>query len=328
MPMVDQYSDAAFGLLIKQAERMPAFADFVKQADIESGERAQLPDTAFAWPEERKFPIHSDKHAALSYAYATGQAEVPPAVVTRIKEALEVYNIPSTTFTVQATKVASEDFWLLPDLRLFPIHTKEDIKTAEVRLLSEIHKLDLEHRATACTNLVKKASELGADLHPKMRQFAGMVVSSTKFASEWLDARASATKDDTIKAAYHTLASDMRKQGAEIKDRDQLIKVAAVIAELDEKAGLAKHYDRKLPDPLLTVFNTQKEAATSVDVNGTMIPLSKLAALPSTFWEDLGGPELSREICPGGVCDPSKIAMIVDTLPLDLRVILASQVGR
>ena len=62
-----------------------------------------------------------------------------------------------------------------------------------------------------------------------------------------------------------------------------------------------------------------------VDLNGTMVPLSKLAALPSSFWEDLGGRELSDELCPGGKMDNSKLAMIVDTLPLDLKVILKSQ---
>jgi hypothetical protein len=324
---IDQFNDAAFGLLIKQAERMPAFGEFVKQADIESGERETLPATAFAWPEERRFPIHTDKHAALSYAYSLAQPEVPVHVVTRIKEALEVYSVPFTTYEVVTSKVAAEENpWLLPDLKLFPVRTKEDVKTAEFRLINGISKLDLEHRATACSNLVKKAQELGAELHPATLQFAGMVVSSTKFAAEWIDVRANQTKDTAIKQAYAKLASEFRKQGSEVKDRDQLIKLASVIAELDEKAGFTKHYDRKMPDPLLTIFNTSKEAASSVDVNGTMIPLSKLASLGAPFWQDLGGKELSDEIYPGGVCDPAKLAQVIPTLPLDLQVILQSQV--
>jgi hypothetical protein len=323
---IDQFNDAAFGLLIKQAERMPAFGEFVKQADIESGERETLPVTAFAWPEEKRFPVHTDKHAALSYAYSLAQTGVPVHVVNRIKEALEVYAVPSTTFEVTTLKVAAEEIpWLLPDLQLFPVRTKEDVKTAELRLINGISKLDLEHRATACSNLVKRAQELGADLHPATLQFAGMVVSSTKFAAEWIDVRANQTKDTAIKQAYAKLAQEFRKQGSEVKDRDQLIKLASVIAELDEKAGFTKHYDRKMPDPLQTVFNTTKEAASSVDVNGTMIPLSKLAGLPSSFWSDLGGKELSDEICPGGKTDMGKLATVVETLPLDLKVILQSQ---
>lgn len=324
----DQYSDPAFGMLIKQAARMPAFADFVKEADIESGERTTLPDTAFAWPDQRHFPIHTEKHAALSYAYASTQKSVPAPVVDRIKEALEVYGVDLKIFEpVQEKVAATNDHWLLPDLKLYPVRTKEDVKTAELRLLSDIPKLDLEHRVTACTNLVKKASDLGAQLHPDTMQFAGMVVSSTKFASEWLETRATMAKAPEVKQAYAKIASEMRQHGVEIKDRDTLIKVASVIAELDEKAGFVKHYDRKMPDAMKTIFNTTKESASSVDVAGRMIPVSKLAGLPASFWGDLGGPELENELAPGGKVAVEKLATVVDTLPLDLKLILRSQLG-
>lgn len=328
MSTVDQFRDAAFAVLVKQATRMPAFAEFVKEADIDGNEAATLPDSAFAWPEERRFPIHSDKHAAVSYAYALNQS-VPAHVVGRIKEALEIYNVPETIFAVTSEKVASDDtVYLLPDLKLFPVQTAADVKIAERHLLENFTKLDLDHRATACVNLVKTASDHGVTLHPSTQQFAGMVVSSTKLASDWLDARSNRTKDVTIKAGYAKLAAEMRKHGPEIKDRDTLIKLASVIAELDEKAGLVKHYDRKLPDAIATIFNTQKEAASSVDLGGgSMVSLKKLASLSADFWRDLGGKELSDEVAPGGVVDPSKLAMIVETLPLDLRVILRSQLG-
>lgn len=325
---IDQYNDPAFGMLIKQAERMPAFGDFVKEADIESGERNTLPDSAFAWPEEKRFPLHTDKHAALSFAYAKVQPRVPPHVMQRIKEALDVYGVQNEIFAETGVKQAafSDDAWLLPDLKLYPVLEASDVKVAELRVLNDIPKMDLDHRAIACTNLVKKAQEFGVQLHPETLKFAGMVVSSTKFASEWLEARSTAAPTSALKEAYAKLASEMRKQGEEIKDREKLVKVAAVIAELDEKAGFVKHYDRKMPDAIRTVFNTVKEAATSVDVAGRVISLAKLAALPASFWEDLGGMELSREVAPGGKVDSSKLAAVVDSLPLDLKLIIKSQV--
>ena len=326
MPIVDQFSDPAYGVLVKQASRMPAFAAFVKEAEIDSREGPELPRTAFAWPESRKFPIHSEKHAAVSYAYSLDQ-DLPAPVRARLDEALEAYGVPKAIFEVAGVKEATAPppDYLLPDDKLFPLRTREEVKTAEVRFLLEFAKLRLDERATAAGNLVKRAAELEVSLHPATLQFAGLVVSSSKFACDWLLARAGAAKDESHKAAFAKLARELRTRGPEISDRASLVKVASVIAELDEKAGLVQHYDRKLPDPLRTVFNTTKEANSSVDLNGTRVPISKLSALPPAFWEDLGGPELSREIAPGGQIDPAKLATVVETLPLDLKLVLRAQ---
>lgn len=328
--VVDQYSDPSFGFLVRQVKAMPAIEPFVKNASIEAGETDSLPDTAFAWPDQRKFPIHSAEQATLSYAYSKLAADVPPEVDANLKQALEVYGIPLDIFTSPATeKVAAlaDDAYLLPDMRLFPVTDAASVKYAEQRVLSQITKLSLENRATACGNLVKKADHFKVALHPEVLKLAGFVVSSTAQVRDWLSARAGVLPIDKHlqKVAYEALADGLRHQPAESRDRPGLLKLASAIAELDEQAGLDRHYDRKLPDPLQTVFNTHKVAAEMVDLNGTMVPLSKLAALPATFWEDLGGRELSDELCPGGKMDNSKLAMIVDTLPLDLKVILKSQ---
>jgi hypothetical protein len=327
--IVDQYSDPSFGFLVRQVSRMPALEPFVKNASIESGETDALPDTAFAWPDQRKYPIHTAEQAALSYAYSKLAHALPEAVTTNIKNALEVYEVPLSVFEEVGVKEAalSDDAYLLPDLRLFPVTQAGEVKYAEQRVLSQLTKLDLPHRATVCANLVKKADHFKVELHPEVLKLAGFVVSSTKQVRDWLEARSTALPMSAhlYKAAYEKLAEDLKTQPAESSDRQGLLKLASTIAELDERAGLVKHYDRKLPDPLKTVFNTDKLAAEMVDLDGTMVPLSKLAGLPATFWEDLGGRELSDEICPGGKMDSAKLAMVVDTLPLDLKVILKSQ---
>jgi hypothetical protein len=327
MKVVDQYSDPALGTLFRQLRVMPTLEEFVKEASIESAEADGLPDSAFAWPDQRKFPLHNDKHAALSYAYAQSASGVPAAVMTRIKEALEVYSVPEDVFkTVKVAAVEEPaDAYLLPDLKLMPVKTAEDVKFAERKLHEQLPKLDLEHRALAFGNLVKKADAHGVQLHPGSLKIAGLVVSSMRQTRQWLEARAAATGNDMYKQAFQTLSDALAKHPEESRDRDGLLKLASVIAEIDKKAGLDKHYDRKLPDPLQTVFNTEKEAAATVDLGGKMVPLSKLAALPASFWEDLGGTELSNEIAPGGVVDASKLSEVVETLPMDLKSILKSQ---
>jgi len=75
------------------------------------------------------------------------------------------------------------------------------------------------------------------------------------------------------------------------------------------------------------VFNTEKVAEESIDLAGRSIPLSKLAAMPATFWEDVVGPDMSRELMDKtGAVDMDMVRQIVPTLPLDLKLILKNQV--
>lgn len=326
MNVVDQYSDPAYGTLLKQVSRMPGLEEFVKSASLESKEAEELPESAFAWPEARKFPVHTPEHAALSYAYAKVASVLPAGVETRIKQALEVYGVPEALFeeTKVAAAIDSEDDFLIPDLKLFRVKSAAEVKQAEQKLLANLSKLDLEHRAIACGNLVKKADEHQVQLHPAVMKLAGFVVSSTKMAQDYLEARVNALPESakTYKLAYQTLADGLKGRGAELRNRDGLLKLAGAIADLDEQSGLDRHYDRRLPDALQTVFNTEKIASETVDLGGVMVPTSKLASLPASFWEDLGGAELSNELAPGGHVDQSKLATVLETLPLDLKLIL------
>lgn len=325
MPPVDQFSDPAFGVLFRQVSQMPGLEAFVKTASVDTSEASTLPASAFAWPYERRFPIHTPEHAALSFAYAKVAGELPLFVHTNIDAALTVYKIPPTTFDTVKTAAEVDDQYLLPDLKLFPVKTAAETTRAQHSLLRDITKLDLENRALACANLVKVADAQKVELHPDVLKFAGFVVSSTKLTHKWLEARVQAAPTSLYKQAYQTLADGLKTLPIESKDRPGLLKLAAAIAELDQASGVDRHYDRKLPDALQTVFNTTKEASSTIDICGSMIPMSKLSALPASFWTDLGGSELSDEIAPGGVVDHAKLATVLETLPLDLKVILKSQ---
>ena len=254
--IVDQFSDAAFGTLVKITNEMPTLEAFVKTANIEPSEAAALPDSAFADPDNRKFPVHTAVHAALSCAYSKLASDLPAPVANNIKVACEVFGLKDELFAV--TKTAEAVFnsgdYLLPDLKLLSVKTANEVKRAQVELLGALPKLDLEHRATACANLVKRADEFKVALHPEVQKLAGFVLSSTADLRNWIEARANIAP--TFKTAYQKLADGLKGQPSEIADRTGLLKVANAIAVLDEKSGIDKHYDRKLPDPLRTVFNS------------------------------------------------------------------------
>ena len=166
---------------------------------------------------------------------------------------------------------------------------------------------------------MKRADEFKVALHPEVQKLAGFVLSSTADLRNWIEARANIAP--TFKTAYQKLADGLKGQPSEIAVRTGLLKVANAIAVLDEKSGIDKHYDRKLPDPLRTVFNSTKLASEMLDLGGKQVALAKIAALPSSFWEDLGGKELADEL----TNNPTKLATIVSTLPLDLKRTICGQ---
>lgn len=323
----DQFHDPALSRLANTLQTMPELEDYVKTASMDSAEIEMLPDTAFGWPEERRFPLHSAEHAALSYAYSkTASEKIPAFVASNIKKAMDVYGVPEKLFvTVKIASVENPEDWLCPDLKLFSVKTASEIPVAQNAFLAEYEKLDVPHRKMAAQNLVKRAQVFGKAVHPLVSKVAGMTVSHIPTLREWVSARAAAAVKEEHKSAYQKFAAELQQLPEESRDCHALMKIAQGLGELDQRAQLERYYDRKLPDPLLSVFNTEKIAEDTIDIEGMMVPLRKLQSLPATFWEDLGGPELKNELAPGGKLDPAKIKTVVATLPMDLKRVIKAQ---
>jgi hypothetical protein len=326
MAVVDQFHDPSFALFINLTRGRQALVDRVKEADVKEEELDTLPDDAFAWPEKRAFPVHTPEHAIFSRVYRENTAGVPSHVDKTLKEACEVYGVDEALFARPKLAAAADDpeDYLLPEMRRLPCRNAEQVKVAEQKLLDGYTKLNVENRALACRRLVEKAAAHKVTLNPLMRKLAGFTVSSTDTLRRWVEARVFAAPE-TYKSAFQKLADGLKKLPAEVRDREQLIKVAETIHELDKKAGLQRHYDRKLPDPLLTVFNTDKLAGQGVMLGSRFMPMDRLASYPASFYGDVLGPDIVKEAGDGaGGIDPHKLAMILETLPTDMKTMLAA----
>lgn len=328
MQIRDQFHDPAFSLLYNLLQDHPQAADFVKSASLDEEKVAALPDTAFAWPERRMFPIDTPENTVISQLYREKCAAVPAEVDENLRKAIDVYGV--NTVLEQRKEAAapepiSEEDWILPSQHRLRVKTAADVKVAEKLLLEQYPRLSIHDRAEGFINLVKKARDFNISLEPATHRMAGMTVCTTKVAQDFIEARRMATKDPLFQQAYEKLAAAFPP--GEISDRDELIEAANAVAKLDKLAGLEALYDKKLPDPIRTVFNTEKLAEESFDIAGRSIPLSKLAALPADFWTDVVGPEMTKEITDKtGAVDSTKLAQVVPTLPLDLKIILKNQV--
>lgn len=327
MKIIDQSRDPSLALLVNLVSDRPKVASLIAETDVEPEELEKLPDSAFAWPEKRAFPVHTREHAIMSRVYRENLPAVPSHVDATLKEACDIYGIADDVFAREKkASVDNPEDYLLPDLKRLPIRSAEHVKIAEEKLLNGFTKLSVAHRAMACKRLVDKAAQYNVGLHPLMHKLAGFTVASTKVLTDWLEARKEAAQAAEHKLAFQKLANETRKMPAELRDRDQLVKMAEVIDELDKMAGLSKYYDKKLPDPILTVFNTDKIAGNGVDLNGHFVPLTRLASYPASFYADALGDDLVREASDGrGGVDPYKLATIIETLPRDMKGFLAQQ---
>ena len=323
---VDQYTDPVMAHLVRRVADRPKLAAAIQDVDVDPNERETLPYSAFAWSEKRAFPIHSREHTILSRTYREGLSNVPSHVDRALKEASEVYQIDDALFARPKVAAAppSSDEYLLPDIRRLRVKEAADVKHAEERLRTEGHKLSVPHRALASRRLVEKAAFFGVGVRSEIHKMAGMVVTSRQPLVDWLEARREAAPIEH-KDGFQKLANMAKGLPAELRDRNQQVKLAEAIGEMDELSGLDRHYGKRLPDPLMTVFNTEKVAGTGVTLAGRFVPMDRVAAYPSSFYSDVLGPDIVREASDAaGGMDHHRLAAVLETLPTDMQRLLSS----
>ena len=137
--IIDQASDPGYATLQVLMERFPKLREFSKQAELADEEFANLPDTAFAWPAQRKFPIHTREHAALSLGYVKTAGPLPVDVVDNLNRASFAYGIDDEVYVEQAVKVASSEMWLLKEKKRFRVASAKDVKMAEEGVKDQIN---------------------------------------------------------------------------------------------------------------------------------------------------------------------------------------------
>lgn len=337
--MMDLYNDPGHATLRLLFERHPDAYELVKSASFED-HRSDIPAEAFAWTDHSMFPVHSPEHAVVSYLYAKhGAAQtkvaaqgrivplVPKEVVAEIEVALDAYGVPLELLAPVEEKVAefSPEECIFPEQRLYPVRDAEEIKVAEERLIEQHRKLRPETRANAFAKLAEAAELHGVRLRPESLRWSGVAATDREKLASTLGARAMLAPEE-YKPAFLKMAEAVIQDRAGLRNQVTRVKLAEAIGDLDELSGLSKHYDRKLPDPIASVFNSsQKLAAATMDLGGQMVDPMQLAALPASFFTDALGEDFAREVAPGGQVDVQKLSEVLPTLPADMKMDLARQ---
>jgi len=327
MAVVDQFSDPVMAHLVRRVSDRPKLAAAIQDVDVDREEYDKLPNTAFAWSEKRAFPIHTREHAMLSRVYSEGVQNLPAHAARAIKEACEVFEVDDDLFKRSKVAAAPEsaDAFLLPDIRRMRVTEASHVKEAEEKLRTEGQKLSIPHRALASRRLVEKAASFGVNVRDEVRKMAGLTVTDRQPLVDWLEARSEAAPA-AYKDGYQKLANAVKRMPLELRERNEQIKLAEAIGDLDAMSGLNRHYDRRLPDPLMTVFNSCKIAGAGVTLAGRFMPIERVASYPSTFYSDILGPDIVREASDmSGQMDPQRLAQVLETLPVDMQRMLSAQ---
>lgn len=323
--IADLYHDAAHATLKAQVADRPGAQDFLKTAQFEDSPD-EIPATAFAWPAQRAFPIHTPQHAVVSALYAEKCAsELPPPVLEAIKTALFAYGVSGEVFARAQPKLAEEDprDYLFTD-GTYPVRHAGEVKIAEARLLAQADRLPLESRVQVFHKLAVAADRHGVTLLPASQGWGLAALSNPGVVMENLAARSHLAKTAELKEPYLRAAESLRSNPTALREFGARVKMASAMLAADKAAGLEAEYGKRLPDPMHAVFNHAiKLGAQMVDLGGNAFDLMDLVAMPLSFWSDALGPEFTGQIAPGGQVNPEEIINILPTLPADLKSVLA-----
>lgn len=327
--IIDQTNDAGHALLRVVLDEYPQVRGMAKEAELGSQELSELPDRAFAWPGRRHFPIHNREHTLLSYGYSKHASALPSDVIERLNFAVDTYGIDTSMFDTPRSieKVASNETWLLPEQQRFRIKEAADVTYAERALLARYTGLDIADRATAMHNLVKVAAQYGVPLMPATHKLGSHTMTSTRLLRDYVAARRSVAikLGSNVAPAYRMLEQDMQVRDPYITEPKDQVKVARVLDDLDKQSGVDAYYKKGIPDPLRSVFNTEKLASSQVNLNGELFDKVFLSNLPITFWKDALGDDVVSEITTDGDVNADNLSALLKTLPQDIKTTLVTQ---
>ena len=326
--MVDikhQFNDSSLKTLVNLVRANPWALEHVKEASVDPSYGDELPDSAFAWEDRRMFPIDTPANALVSKLYIEKQsAFIPDFVKEAVDAALMLYSIDPREISVETedlTKTASAvgDF-VFPDKERWEVRDIDDYKLAEESLLKIDKEVSFLEKTAAAVRLCQMAPKYGTEPSIEIQKLAGTVVSDLNQTIDWLNAR-SLIADEETAPLYTKLANSLETEYPLNYNRKTLIKLAELIHTLDRKCGIEHHYDRSIPDPIHTVFNTEKKAEPIIQIESRPVPISKLMMVPVQVWEQLLGPDI-ESIMTNGDLDMQKLLEVVPTLPRDMKMVL------
>jgi hypothetical protein len=268
--ILDVYGDTSLHGAVSALRENPEYYDDVSQAEIDYDDKQKLPESSFAWPEERAYPISGRDMAILSALYRNQYppenegVAVPPQVDANLEKAAYLYDfkLPSRKTKKEASqvKISSEDY-LLPSEQKFPVRNIKEAAMVEKIIVKNAHVMGYDHLSQAAFRLIEKVATYKGGksniekLHPVILKHAGLTLSNKDLLEASINRRLDFSKNEKCNEAYAKLAAMVDDTDF---NRENLLKIASVLEQLDKTAQVRHLYDKHILNPIESVFNTLK----------------------------------------------------------------------
>lgn len=311
--LADIYSDENQEALVKIASETPQALELLSHiGDIDLEDKDELSSEAFAWPEEKMFPIYTKEAALVSSIYLE-QADVPEYVKTACEEACMAFGIEVSIGSLE--KIASEDVslevsdFVLPGRKKLPVVDSESYASSESVFLSNLEDLSFSEIVVGARQLIKKASEYEMNPDDSLSRLSLSGNLNVERAIEISKQRYSSTADDGYLSISEKLA------GVKYGSIEKIAEWAVAIDSLDD--------DNNLNDPLSIFQAIDSETKSSAILFGNEeVEIEKIAAIDSSDWLEIASVDTVEYLFSDGELDIDKLAsMVQDSSPEEYDII-------
>jgi hypothetical protein len=305
--LVDAFNDTDLSVLREKALAYKGVSQRLeKVASIEVEDRMSLSPEAFAWPEEKLFPIYTPAHAIVSSAYLEGNDDVPEFVKEACENACVLFGLDITIGEMEKTaehteSLSPEDF-LLPEAQKLPVVDKHTLNLSSGVLEKVARELDARDIIVSHRQLVKKAEELGVDVSDEVRALGLYGHIDGRAAKSILHDRYINTGD----SGYIKIAEEIT--GEYVYQHQKVASILIDVANLDAK----NRVDEPARDMIVSMV-VPGDDMDSILVNGRDIPMEKIASIDPQDWTEIFPDSIVEKMFSSGDIDGSLLGDIIDS---------------
>ncbi len=305
--LVDQLNDTDMSVLKEKVANLQGISERLeKVASVDISSREELSKEAFAWPEEKLFPIYTPEHAMLSSVYLEGNDDVPGFVKEACEEACALFGIDVSIGGLE--KRASEstlgpsDF-LLPAAMKLPVVDSDTFAMSRSVLEKTAETLPVDDMVSAYSILIKKASELGLSVSDRERVLGldGHIV--TKVAADEIMDRFLETGDEGYMKVAELLTGNV------VVSKEKIASIVFDVIDLDAR----NNFEKTAAETIRSIVSPGS-FSNHVIVGDLEVPYDKVASIDAGDWTDVLPVSVVESLFEDGDLNTSYLNEIVDSM--------------
>ncbi len=316
--LIDFISDTDLSVLKSKLQTISnASSRLEKVASLEVPDKSGLSEHAFAWPEEKLFPIYTPDLAMLSSVYLEQNDAVPDFVKTACEEACALFgqeiHIGSLEKTAEKKETLSANDFVFPKIQKLPLVDTHSIRMSSGIFLKTASSLSAEDLVVGARQIMKHASEYDEPVDEDIQRYALNGTIGTHEASEFLEERYLETEDD----GYVKIAREL--SGDRVRSLKKVASLVFDISKLDTENNIEKTAANVIDDLI-----DDGNAGDLFSIGNMEIEADKVASIDSSEWRELYPDPIVGELFSDGSIDMEMLSGLVDNAATEEKEALAA----